>query len=437
VRLVAAFLVLGWSIAATAEPPSPDQLERVVILSRHGVRSAMSSPAELGRFTRLPWPSFAVQAGQLTARGTTLLTILGSWYRARYEAAGLLHPGDCDVYYWANHTQRTFATAGALAAGLTPGCAITVHQSAEEPDPLFDAPLTPFARPDPSRLLAAISARVRGNLVAWDTRQRPDLDRFEALLLQCAHVPCSRQERAQVKRRLGDTPVTMRLDQKGELQLTSPALAVGGLAESLLMAYADGLDFPHWRGVDAQTIGQALAVHGAAIDLRTRTPEVGRQASSYLAMRLFATLQRAARVPVVADPMGDDEKIILLAGHDGTLTMLAGLLGLNWHLPGYAVGEAAPGGALLFELWRSGTNGQQTIRIYYVAQSLDQLRYLAPLSPEQPPEIATIAVPGCGDAGRGCPLSGFTAHILRQVGPGDGNASRKAAKGSASPSQQP
>ena len=166
-------------------------------------------------------------------------------------------------------------------------------------------------------------------------------------------------------------------------------------------------------------------------------------------MRLFARLQRAARVPVVADPMGDDEKIILLAGHDGTLTMLAGLLGLNWHLPGYAVGEAAPGGALLFELWRSGTNGQQTIRIYYVAQSLDQriigghtprfgqLRYLAPLSPEQPPEIATIAVPGCGDAGRGCPLSGFTAHILRQVGPGDGNASRKAAKGSASPSQQP
>jgi 4-phytase/acid phosphatase len=292
-----------------------------------------------------------------------------------------------------------------------------VHQSQLDPDPLFDAPLTPLARPDTPRALAAVSRRVGGNLAAWDAQQRPDLDRFEALLLQCGRIPCSTEERSRVDRRLDDTPIAMRLDEKGDMQLSSPALAVGGLAESLIMAYADGLDFPGWQGIDARSIGKALAIHGAGIDLRTRTHEVARQSSTYLAVRLLATLLRVTENPALADPIGGGEKIIVLSGHDGTLTMLAGLLGLNWHLPGYAPGEAAPGGALLFELWRRKSDGQRSVRIHYVAQTLDQMRFLVPLSLERPPSSVAVPLPGCGDAEQGCGLDAFTAHVLRRVSP--------------------
>jgi len=412
---LAALLSLLLAGAAHAGQPAADRLERVVILTRHGVRGAMSTPEELGGYTRRAWPSFSAPPGILTAHGATLLTMMGGWYRARYQAAGLLGAGDCAVYLWANHTQRTVATAKALAQGLAPGCALAVNQSLQDPDPLFDAPLTAFAPPDSARLLAAISARVGGNLAAWDARQRPRLDRFEALLLQCARTPCSAEERGQVQHRLGDTPIVMRLDDHGALQLSSPALAVGGLAESLIMAYADGLDFAGWRGMESSRLGPALAVHGAAIDLRTRTPEVGRQSSSYLAMRLLATLQRGAGVPVLADPVGDSQKIVVLAGHDGTLTMLAGLLGLNWQLPGYGAGEAAPGGAILFELWRRGAQRQPFVRVLYAAQSLDQMRYLTPLSLHRPPASETISVARCPDRERGCPLDAFTQHVLRQI----------------------
>ena len=413
--LLVALLSLFGVTAAIARQPASDQLERVVILTRHGVRGAMSTPEELGQYSKLPWPSFSAPPGILTARGATLLRIMGGWYRSRYQATGLLVPGDCSVYLWANHTQRTVATARALAQGLAPGCDLAVNQSPHEPDPLFDAPLTPLAPPDSASLLAAISARVGGDLAAWDARQRPDLDRFEALLLQCARTPCSAEERGRAPRRLEDTPIILKLDEKGALQLSSPALAVGGIAESLIMAYADGRDFVGWRGIDSRTIGQVLAVHGAAIDLRTRTLEVGRQSSSYLAMRLLATLQRRARVPMLAAPVGADQKIIVLAGHDGTLTMLAGLLGLDWHLPGYGAGEAAPGGAILFELWRRGPQGRQFVRVLYAAQTLDQMRFMAPLSLQRPPATAAIGIAGCGDAERGCPLDLFTAHVLRQV----------------------
>jgi len=413
--LAAGLALVASSIASAQTPPPPeDKLERVVIVMRHGVRSAMSSPEELGRYSRRAWPRFKVPAGHLTANGATLVTMLGSWYAARYRELGLLGASDCAVYYWANRTQRTEATATALAAGLTPGCAAPIHQSAAAPDPLFEAPQTPLAPLDAPRMLAAISARVDGDLAAWDARQTPDRDRFEALMLQCRRIPCSTTERTRVQRRLGDTPITMRIDATGKPDLTSPSLQVAGIAESLVMAYADGLAFPGWSGIDAATIGKALTVHGAGIDLRTRTPEVGRQTSSYLAMRLLATLQRGAGATALADPIGDAEKIVVVSGHDGTVTMLAGLLGLDWTLRDYGPGEAAPGGGLVFELWRRGATGKSVVRVRYVAQGLDQMRYRIPLSVQTPPETVAIPVPGCGDP---CPLRRFTRYVLDQVSP--------------------
>jgi len=397
--------------AQTTPLPPQDKLERVVIVMRHGVRSAMSGPEELGRYSRRAWPRFAVPPGHLTANGATLVTMLGGWYRVHYRQLGLLGANDCAVYYWANHTQRTEATATALAAGLTPGCAATIHQSAAAPDPLFEAPQTPLAPLDPQRMLAAISARVDGNLAAWDVRQAPDRDRIEALLLQCRRIPCSSVERTRVQRRLSDTPVVMRIDD-GKPDLTSPSLQVAGIAESLVMAYADGLAFPGWRGIDAATIGKALVVHGAGIDLRTRTPEVGRQTSSYLAMRLLATLQRGAGATALADPIGGAEKIVVLSGHDGTVTMLAGLLGLDWKLRDYGAGEAAPGGGLVFEVWREGASGQQVVRARYVAQGLDQMRHRIPLSERMPPDSVALTIPDCGET---CALSAFAGHVLKQV----------------------
>jgi 4-phytase/acid phosphatase len=413
--LLAALLACLPSAALSQEPGGGEELERVVIVMRHGVRAAMSSREELGRYSARQWPDFAVPAGHLTANGGRAVTLLGEWYRRRYQAAGLLAEGDCSAWYHANHYQRTEATAAALAKGLTPGCANPVHQAPAAPDPLFDAPLTPLAPADPARILAALSGRIGGDLTQWDARQRPALERFEALLLQCRNIPCDAQERTGVELRLGDTPVRMALDEKGDLVLTSPALQVAGIAESLMMAYADGLDFAGWEGVDAATVGDVMAVHGAGIDLRVRTPEVGRQTSSYLAMRLLATLQRDTRQPVLADPVGDGEKVVILSGHDGTVAMLAGLLGLEWQIASYAPGQVSPGGALVFERWRR-SDGERAVRVYYIAQTLGQLRHLTPLDGEVSPEIAPIFVPGCGGADLSCSLSGFTGRVLAAVG---------------------
>lgn len=392
-----------------------DRVERVVIVMRHGVRSAMSTPAELGRYSRRPWPHFAVPPGHLTDRGAHLATLLGDWYRARYAAAGLLARDACAVHYHANRTERTEATATAFAAGLSPGCGARIDLAPAAPDPLFEAPVAS----DPPRLLAAVAGRIGSDLARWDRAHRADLDVFEALILQCRALPCTRRDRdrARVERRLGDTPVAMRIDPAGRLDLDSPALRVAGIAESLVMAYADGLDFAAagWRGVDAAAITRALAVHAAGIDLRTRTPEIGRQAIGHLAQRLLATLRHdpgvPATTPAAATAIGGDAAIVVLVGHDTNVTMLAGLLGLDWILPSYGAGEAAPGGALVFERWRRARDGEPIVRVHYIAQGLDQLRRQTVLANGVDPERAALFVPGCSDADMACPLSLLAARI--------------------------
>ena len=86
-------------VSATAA--SADTLEKVVILSRHGVRAAMSSPEKLEEASARPWPRFEVPAGHLTARGEALVARMGDYYRQYYSAQGLLKAGDCSaVYAW-------------------------------------------------------------------------------------------------------------------------------------------------------------------------------------------------------------------------------------------------------------------------------------------------------------------------------------------------
>ena len=92
---------------------------------------------------------------------------------------------------------------------------------------------------------------------------------------------------------------------------------------------------------------------------------------------------------------------------------LGGLLDIDWVLPGYQQNQAVPGGALVFEVWKRGSDGVHVLRLRYVAQSLRQLREASPLTEAAPPLSAPIFVPGCSDASPAfeCPIERFTSMV--------------------------
>jgi 4-phytase/acid phosphatase len=381
---------------------SEDHLERVVLLSRHSVRAPMSSAEDLGRYTAGPWPAFAVPRGHLTANGHILEGLLGAYYRQLY--GGLLPAGQCGaLYVWANDLERTIETGRALAETLQPGCKVEVHTVGEGAvDPLFDPIGAGIAHPDYPLALAAVAGRVGNDPAAWARVHRADLLALQDLLGGAG--------------KLTDQPSVLSLGKDSDLvHVEGPFTRASTLSESLLMAYADGLDLDRTTGgrLTEERLADSQAAHALDLDMQLRAPYIGRVTASHLASHLFATLE--GRPDGIG---GGGHVMVAVMGHDGTILELASLLDLHWLLPGYQPDQVPPGGALRFELWRRG-DGREVLRLSFTAQSLSQLRNRLPLDRDRPPLTVPVFIPGCSEAGPAydCPLDRFAARLGETVDP--------------------
>lgn len=415
---LAAFVLLSAGSAWAGAPG--ERLEKVVILSRHGVRAAMSSPERLEEASARPWPRFSVPPSHLTTRGEALASLMGGYYREHYAAEGLLEGrGDCGAtYYWANVTQRTIATAQAVARTLSPGCRVAVGTVGEgRVDPMFEPVKAGVVVADPALARAAVARRAGGDLAAWSASHRDAIERLDALLMQCSAGPCPPSPG---KRRIFDAKPGF---AEGEdlVSLSGPEAFASGVTESLLMAWADGQDFAGegWRGLDEDTLTRVFALHQAEFDLRLRTPYVAKTLGGHLARRILATLEAGAGPGRAGqgEPIGPaDARIVFVAGHDGTLAVLGGLLRIEWTLAGYQPNQIGPGGALVFERWRRA-DGVRVIRARFTGQSLRQLREATPLTGAAPPLAAPVFIPGCSTATPAfdCPLDRFETVVSQAL----------------------
>ncbi|MDN6073577.1 MAG: histidine-type phosphatase, partial [Enterobacterales bacterium] len=118
---IAASMLTTASYASETEP-SGYQLEKVVILSRHGVRAPTKMTQTMRDVTPNAWPEWPVNLGYITPRGEHLVSLMGGFYRQKFQQLGILSKDRCptanDVYVWADVDQRTRKTGEAFLAGL-------------------------------------------------------------------------------------------------------------------------------------------------------------------------------------------------------------------------------------------------------------------------------------------------------------------------------
>src|SRR5436309_2565545 len=167
--LTALVVVLG----AVAPQPSGAKLllEKVVLLSRHGVRAPTMSNDKLAEFTTRPWPTWPVPPGNLTPRGKHLATLMGAYYGALFRARGLLTADRCpssdEIHLQADLDQRTILTGEALLDGLFPGCGLKpVSYSEGKIDPLFHPVEAGICSINPELAQNAVLGRIGGDFEA-------------------------------------------------------------------------------------------------------------------------------------------------------------------------------------------------------------------------------------------------------------------------------
>jgi 4-phytase/acid phosphatase len=292
------------------------------------------------------------------------------------------------------HDQRTRASAAALAQRLEPGCGLEpLAGPPDESDPLFDSSaICPW---DPEAAKAAVLAEA--GTAGLDTPQSRAA--LEAIQTAAAPLGCSGE----------GGPC---LASPARLVATSGAVKLQGgladgttLAEIFLLEYAEGFapkDVAWGAGSGENFIAAVMPAHLRASQLTRRTP--------YLAIRRGALLARAMLdaldAPASASTGG---AVTIFVGHDTNLSNMAGLLGLNWRLPGEP-DPTGPSVSLALEVWRQSRSGELRVRpvIYY--QTLETLRTLRPAAAAR----VAMTFEDCAD-GSGCPLSTLKAALQARL----------------------
>lgn len=236
---------------------------------------------------------------------------------------------------------------------------------------------------------------------------------------------------------LGETPPPATPD--GKTDVTSSPIEItagnaiepvdlGGLAtvnaaiDPFVMEYADGLPLIDvgWGNLTLGGINQISRLLSLALDLEYRTPYLDGVQSSNLASHIVRSLVQAATGNAMTGALANPStKVVVLMASNTNVTGLAGLLRLDWILPGYDTDVCALGGTLVFELRQSKSTAEYIVRASYRAQTMDQLRNLTALTLDAPPPAAPVFIPGCSvqNATFDCPLSDFVKVSAQVIDP--------------------
>jgi 4-phytase/acid phosphatase len=395
-------------------------LKEIIFFGRHSIRTATSGTNSLDQCSANPFPDFVgVTVGYLTTNGQQAAGLLGSYFHEYLLHEGLL-TGDASSdlarsYFRANTIERSYMTAAKFGAGLIPHANIPVHTyPSGNPDPVFDPLLATNAIVDPVRALAEVQG-VFGSGTNLSSAYSGELSLISKLLYPPGTQPrypgISPTNNAPPAPPGSFDPTTVPitltisapLTNGGPPYYTGNVIAMGGLAsvvtaaDPFVMQYADGFtnNDVGWGQLTLDALSQQTRINTLQIEIAMRQPYLARVQSSSAASHILRTMIQTLSGEPLAGAFGDtNTQIHVIVSSDFYLAGLAGLLDAHWLLPGYQPDFCPPGGTLVFELRQVRATGQYLVRVFYTAQTFDQLRNLTRLTLAEPPATMQLLIPG-------------------------------------------
>ena len=407
--LLGLLLTFSFTFTTSAQtvPNASDDtvLKQIILFGRHGVRSEALPYSTLDSFAVRPYPDFGVPVGYLTPHGYQAEALLGTYFHDYLLQQGLL-TGNVKQdakrsYFRANSIQRSNISAAALASALLPGASVDVHSfPLGQVDPIFDPISANVATVDTGRAAEEIKG-IFNNGPALASAYSAELSLIRSVLFDYQNGV---QPAPPVPSGLIDPtalPIPLTANTTGVA--TSNVINAGGLSSTLyaadpfVMEYTDGLPLQDvaWGQLSLDQLSQQTRIITLLFDVEVLPPYLDRVQSSNAASHVLRSMEQALVSDTIPGAFGDaNSRLIVINSSDAYVAGLAGLLHMNWLLPGYQPDYCAPGGNLVFELRQSKTTGEYIVRAYYTAQTFDQLRNLTPLTVNQPPATLQLLIPG-------------------------------------------
>lgn len=381
--LLAALLALaavGGAALAEAEAPAGYTLDRVVVLSRHNIRSPLSgSGSLLGDITPHEWFQWTSNPSELSLRGAMLETLMGQYFRLWLESEGLFpenyRPTEEAVRFYANAKQRTLATARYFSAGLLPVAETTIESHAEYDtmDPTFTPALT-YVSPAYNEAAVAQVAGMGG--VAGLDGIRAGLGEAIELLMDVADMDQSEAYQAGTYGDLLEDGTTLSLELGKEPGMSSPIKTATSVADAMTFQFYEMADDKAAAFGHDMTIEDWRKLH-SIVDTYT--------AMLFEAPLLCVNVAHPLLQEIRSELTTEGRQFGFLCGHDSNVASVLAALGVEEYLLPDTVEQHTPIGVkLTFSRWLDGA-GEAFYTVELVYQSTEQLRGLTLLSLDAPP----------------------------------------------------
>lgn len=359
------------------------QLKQVVVMSRHNIRSPLSSGGAVHvRVTPHSWFQWSSPSSQLSLRGGVAETAMGQFFRKWVVSQGLLpdnyRPEGDEVLFYANSRQRTFATAKYFSAGFLPFANVEItHKLAEDKmDPVFTPQFTKMNPTYRQQVINEMNA-MHGGPQAWMQSMQPTLTLMEQVI-DIAHSPAAQNDTTHFW--FDDTKFV--LEKGDEPRMTGGYKMANSVADALVLqcyesesmkAFGTELTVDQWRDIcRVKEVYDALlfTTHAAAVNL-----------AYPLVSRIREELNRT------------DRKFMFLCGHDSNLASIGAALRLIYPETQNALEIRTPiGSKLVFEKWSDGSNTYVGINLVFAKVSQLQGRSL--LSLNERPMVLPVTIEG-------------------------------------------
>ena len=384
-----------FSFCTAMAEPSEDTLDRVVILSRHNIRSPLSgSGSLLGDITPHEWFRWTSSPSELSLRGAVLEIMMGQYFRLWLEQEGLFpvnfQPEEGAVRFYANAKQRTIATARYFSAGLLPVAAVPVetHVAYDTMDPVFEPSLNYATEEYIQDAIGQIAEK--GGETGLDGILS-GLNDAIALLMDTADIEQSEAYQAGKYGDLKAGETVLTLEEGKEPKMSSPIKNATSVADAMILQYYEEPDkqkaaFGHdltdedWRLIHS--------IVDTYTDMLFCSPLVSVNVAHPLLEEIRAELTAEGR------------KLTFLCGHDSNVASVLAALNYRDYLLPETVEQHTPIGVkLVFERWINAEN-EAYYKVSLVYQSTSQLRSMEQLTLENPPVIYPLHFEGMDAEGR-------------------------------------
>lgn len=365
------------------------KLKEVVILSRHNIRSPLSTNGStLSKMTPHEWTSWSSAASELTLRGGVLETEMGQFFRKWTINEGLFKdnhvPTVDEVNVYANSMQRCIATAQYFSGGFMPVAGLKVNHRyvPSKMDPIFFPRLTKSTEAFRAEAMRQINLMGgKEGLVGINKGLKESYDIIAKVLDM---KQSEYYKKGEVKDfTYNDTQITLNLNQepgmKGSLKNANSA------SDAFILQYYEEPDamkagFGHKLSLDEWTkIAKVKDVYG---DVLFTAPIVAVNVAHPLLQYMYDELN------------ADNRKFTFLCGHDSNIASVDAALGVEeYSLPNSIEKKTPIGSKLVFEKWVDA-NEKAYIAVNIVYQSTDQLKQMSLLDLAHAPQVFSLKLKG-------------------------------------------